>query len=90
MGSSTARGQLLYAADFHHNQIVVVNGQFHRVHLAGGFRDPNLPHGYAPFNIQNIGGRLYVAYAKQDSGRRRTRSPAPASGSSTSTRAAAS
>ena len=45
----------------------MVNGKFHRVHLAGGFRDPNLPHGYAPFNIQNIGGRLFVAYAKQDS-----------------------
>jgi len=60
------KGQLLYAADFHHNQIVVVNGRFHRVHLAGGFRDRHLPHGFAPFNIQNIGGKLYVAYAKQD------------------------
>jgi uncharacterized protein (TIGR03118 family) len=60
------KGQLLYAADFHHNQIVVVNGQFHRVHVAGGFRDRHLPHGFAPFNIQNIGGKLYVAYAKQD------------------------
>jgi uncharacterized protein (TIGR03118 family) len=60
------RGQLLYAADFHHNQIVVVNGRFQRVHLAGDFRDRNLPHGFAPFNVQNIGGRLYVAYAKQD------------------------
>jgi uncharacterized protein (TIGR03118 family) len=60
------RGQLLYAADFHHNQIVVVNGRFQRVQLAGQFRDNNLPDGFAPFNIQNIGGRLFVAYAKQD------------------------
>ena len=67
LGFVHGRGHLLYAADFHHNQIVVVNGKFHRVHLAGGFRDPNLPHGYAPFNVQNIGGRLFVAYAKQDS-----------------------
>ena len=66
LGFVHGRGHLLYAADFHHNQIVVVNGQFHRVHLAGGFRDRRLPHGYAPFNIQNIGGKLYVAYAKQD------------------------
>ena len=66
LGFVHGRGHLLYAADFHHNQFVVVNGKFHRVHLAGGFRDRNLPHGYAPFNIQNIGGRLYVAYAKQD------------------------
>ena len=27
---------------------------------AGGFRDANLPAGYAPFNIQRIGKRLYV------------------------------
>ena len=66
-GHVHGRGQLLYAADFHHNQIVVVNGRFHRVQLAGGFHDPNLPHGFAPFNIQNIDGRLYVAYAMQDS-----------------------
>jgi uncharacterized protein (TIGR03118 family) len=26
-----------------------------------------LPHGFAPFNVQNIGGNLYVAFAKQDS-----------------------
>jgi len=44
-----------------------LNGNFDRVHLAGGFRDRNLPHGFAPFNIQNIGGKLYVSYAKQDS-----------------------
>jgi uncharacterized protein (TIGR03118 family) len=60
------RGQLLYAADFHGNEIVVVNGRFQRVHLAGGFRDRHLPDGFAPFNIQNINGRLYVAYAKQN------------------------
>jgi uncharacterized protein (TIGR03118 family) len=60
------RGHLLYAADFHHNQIVVVNGRFQRVHLRGGFRDRRLPDGFAPFNIQNLGGKLYVSYAKQD------------------------
>src|SRR5262245_20259886 len=30
------------------------------------FRDPRLPHGFAPFNVQNIGGDLYVAFAKFD------------------------
>jgi len=66
LGFVHGRGHLLYAADFHHNQIVVVNGRFQRVHLAGRFHDPRLPHGFAPFNIQNIGGKLYVGYAKQD------------------------
>jgi len=34
--------------------------------LSGTFVDPNLPSGYAPFNIQNLGGVLYVTYAVQD------------------------
>jgi uncharacterized protein (TIGR03118 family) len=36
------------------------------LHLAGTFTDPNLPADYAPFNVAAIGGKLYVAYAKQD------------------------
>ena len=28
--------------------------------------DPNLPAGFAPFGIQNIGGTIYVTYALQD------------------------
>jgi uncharacterized protein (TIGR03118 family) len=35
---------------------------------AGSFTDPNLPAGFAPFNIQSIGGLLYVTYAKQGAG----------------------
>jgi uncharacterized protein (TIGR03118 family) len=31
--------------------------------FAGKFVDPNLPAGYVPFNVQNIGGKLYVTYA---------------------------
>ena len=30
---------------------------------AASFVDPNLPKGFVPFNIQNIGGKLYVTYA---------------------------
>jgi uncharacterized protein (TIGR03118 family) len=35
----------------------------------GGFQDPNIPSGYAPFGIQNINGDLFVTYAKQDAAR---------------------
>ena len=31
--------------------------------LTGNFNDPNLPSGYAPFNVQNLNGQIYVAYA---------------------------
>jgi uncharacterized protein (TIGR03118 family) len=56
----------LYAADFHNNKINVFPSAAAPV-LTGSFVDPMLPAGYAPFNIQNLGGKLYVTYAKQDS-----------------------
>ena len=30
------------------------------------FADPHAPAGYAPFNVQNIGGFIFVTFAKQD------------------------
>jgi hypothetical protein len=36
--------------------------------LTGNFNNPNLPLGYAPFNIQVLNGQLYVTYAKQKPG----------------------
>ncbi len=33
------------------------------------FDDDSIPRGYAPFNVQNIGGSLFVTYAKQDRAR---------------------
>jgi len=56
----------LYAADFRNGKIDVFDRTFHLVNAPGAFRDPAMPAGFAPFNIQNIQGNLYVAYAKQD------------------------
>ena len=61
-GSTT----MLYAANFHAGTIDVFNDSFAPVTVPGGFADPNLPAGFAPFNVQEIAGRLVVAYAKQD------------------------
>jgi uncharacterized protein (TIGR03118 family) len=62
----------LYAADFHNGKIDMIDGQFNKVALGanriGTFSDPNLPAGFAPFNIQNLGGKLYVTYAEQNAG----------------------
>lgn len=63
---SRTAGQFLYATDFHNNKVDVFDSSFHLVTLAGSFTDPNLPAGFAPFGIQNIGGTLYVTYALQD------------------------
>jgi uncharacterized protein (TIGR03118 family) len=57
----------LYATNFHSGRIEVYNHAFKRVSLPGGrFVDPYLPAGYGPFGIAEIGGELYVTFAKQD------------------------
>jgi uncharacterized protein (TIGR03118 family) len=62
-----AAGQpLLYATNFSAGTVDVFDSQFRPVAVAGGFVDPHLPPGFAPFGIQDIGGLLYVTYAKQD------------------------
>jgi len=63
--ATTPNGTYLYATDFHNNSITVFPGTG-APNLPGNFTDPSLPAGYAPFNIQNIGGKLYVTYAVQD------------------------
>jgi uncharacterized protein (TIGR03118 family) len=73
--------RFLYVADVKDAKIKVYDSNFKEVAIGErhfdddmGFDDDNeeafedheLPRGFAPFNIQNIGGDLYVAYAKQD------------------------
>jgi uncharacterized protein (TIGR03118 family) len=56
----------LYAADFHNNKIDVWDDQYAPVTTVGGFVDPNLPAGFAPFNVYGLGPLVLVTYAKQD------------------------
>ncbi|MBZ5607299.1 MAG: TIGR03118 family protein [Acidobacteriia bacterium] len=65
LGSNDS-GPLLYAANFAAATIDVFDGKFQPTQVAGGFVDPNLPAGFAPFNIRRIGRKLYVAYALQN------------------------
>jgi uncharacterized protein (TIGR03118 family) len=64
--ASTKNGDFLYATDFHNAQVDMFDSNFKLVTPMGAFVDPHIPDGYAPFGIQNIGGRLFVTYAKQD------------------------
>jgi uncharacterized protein (TIGR03118 family) len=60
----------IYAADFRKGRIAVFDSWFNPVQLGRqAFRDPFIPRSFAPFNIQNIGGNLYVAFALPDSER---------------------
>jgi uncharacterized protein (TIGR03118 family) len=54
---------LLYAANFNSGLIEEFNSAFTPV---GGFTDPTVPAGYAPFNVQVLNGHLFVTYAVQN------------------------
>lgn len=69
IGSSGGK-DLLYATDFHNGRVDVFDGSFALQTMpAGAFVDRRIPKGYAPFGIQNIGGHIFVTYAKQDRAR---------------------
>jgi uncharacterized protein (TIGR03118 family) len=57
-------GNRLYAADFANAHIDVFDGAFAPTVVAGGFIDPTIPAGYHAHNLQNLGGSLFVTYAK--------------------------
>ena len=77
--------RLLYVANFRSGQIEVYDATFTQQHFSpkhddddrfgddrgsrAPFDDDRIPRGFAPHNIQNIGGSLIVAYAKQDAPR---------------------
>ncbi len=57
----------LYVADFRQGRVEIFDSNFQRtMALENNFANQAIPRGYAPFNVQNIGGNIYVTYAKQD------------------------
>jgi hypothetical protein len=62
-------GNFLYAANFRAGTVDVFDTHFQKVTLAGGFTDAGIPTGFAPFDIKNINGQLFVTYAKQNTAR---------------------
>ena len=65
LGMSSS-GPMLYAANFNAGTVDMFDATFASVQAPGAFQDPNLPPGFAPFNIANFGGKLYVTYAMQN------------------------
>jgi uncharacterized protein (TIGR03118 family) len=76
--------RFLYVTNFRSGHVEVYDTNFYPVRLSNhafevdgdGDHDRDdhkdgqrIPEGFAPFNIQNIGGSLFVTYAKQDSAR---------------------
>jgi uncharacterized protein (TIGR03118 family) len=57
----------LYAANFTGGKVEVFDSHWNSVVLTvDQFVDPKLPHAYHPFNVQNIGGNIFVTFAKFD------------------------
>jgi uncharacterized protein (TIGR03118 family) len=61
--AANGTANFLYAADFLHRRIDVYDANFHLVSMP--FSDPKIPAQFSPFNITNIKGDLYVAYAER-------------------------
>jgi len=69
MTRSGGTANFLYVADFRKGRVAVYDARFNRVHMdEDAFEDESMPRGFAPFNVQNIGGNIYVAFAKQAGG----------------------
>jgi uncharacterized protein (TIGR03118 family) len=58
-------GSLLYAADTVNGKIDVFNTLFQKTTVSGTFVGPAA--GFTPYDIQNVGGKLYVEYAQRGS-----------------------
>src|SRR5258705_4414550 len=60
---NNASGNVLYAVDFANGKIDVFDKNFNLTSVSGNFTDATIPANFHPYNIQNLGGELYVSYA---------------------------
>jgi uncharacterized protein (TIGR03118 family) len=65
----TATAPVFYAANFNSGKVEAYDATMTLIPTAT-FANPAIPAGFAPYNIESIGGKLYVAYAKQDSAKK--------------------
>ncbi len=63
--TSKSSGNSLFAADTANNVVDIYDGNFN---LTGSFTDTTIPAGFTVFNVQDIGGQLYVAYVASNGG----------------------
>jgi uncharacterized protein (TIGR03118 family) len=62
--SNVGSAAQIYAADQNSNNVYIFNGSWTKT---GSLTDPNIPSNFTAFNVQNIGGTLYVTYANPNS-----------------------
>lgn len=72
--TSKTSGNSLFAADNANNKIDIYDGTFN---LVTSFTDATIPAGFAPFGIQDIGGKVLVSYASTSGVRAATSTSSP-------------
>ena len=60
---SVGGASYIYATNFRDGVVEVYDAGFH---LVTSFTDNTVPDGFAPFGIQNVEGRLFITFAKQN------------------------
>jgi len=65
---NNASGNFLYVADFANGKIEVLDKDFNVSSVSGNFADATIPANFHPYNIQNLGGSLYLTYAQFQNG----------------------
>jgi uncharacterized protein (TIGR03118 family) len=63
-GAAISAGRL-YAANFKAGRVDMFDSNYKIAACAGGFIDNSIPAGFAPFNVWEYEGYLFVSYAKQ-------------------------
>src|SRR5262249_37461217 len=69
-----------FATNFHAGTVDVFDSNFRPVRTPGGFKDRDIPAGFAPFGISAINSHLYVTYAKVDPNNPEDDLPGPGNG----------
>jgi uncharacterized protein (TIGR03118 family) len=65
--ASVNGADFLYVANFFNGTVDVFDTNFSPTFVpVGAFTDSEIPAGFAPFNVQELNGNIFVAFAKQD------------------------
>jgi len=66
IGTNTLGDLLIYATNFAAGTVDIFDDSYEEISIGpNAFKDPTLPAGFNPFGIQNIGNKIYVAFAER-------------------------
>lgn len=66
LATAPKAGPELFATDVANATVDIFNRAFAPVSAPAEFKDPKIPAGFTPFGIQDLAGKIYVTYGKQN------------------------